>query len=405
MPVRGVGGNEMKEIFFVNGFQAAGVAAGLKKNGKKDLGLIFSTVPAAVAGVFTRNRIQAAPVVLDRQRLQTGKGRAIVVNSGNANCCTGEQGMQNALAMAKAVADGLDLPEEQVLVASTGVIGEQLPIQKIKTAVPALLGALKPEGLSELAEAIMTTDTVPKVVAVKKQLAGKSFHLAAVAKGAGMIRPDMATMLCFVISDIEPPAAVMQTMLKTAVDRSFNRITVDGDMSTNDTVIFMANGASGVAAETREARQVLQGVLDDALLQLARLCVKDGEGATKLVDVRVSGAASDPDARSVADTVANSSLVKTALFGQDANWGRILAAAGRAGVPIDPARVDIYFDKVMMVKDGLGRGKAVEAQATAVLKKPEFVITIDLKMASGCASVLTCDFSIDYVKINADYRS
>ncbi|MGA9263916.1 MAG: bifunctional glutamate N-acetyltransferase/amino-acid acetyltransferase ArgJ [Desulfobacterales bacterium] len=395
----------MKEIFFVNGFQAAGVAAGLKKNGKKDLGLIFSTVPAAVAGVFTRNRIQAAPVVLDRKRIQTGKGRAIVVNSGNANCCTGEQGMQNALAMAKAVADGLDLPEEQVLVASTGVIGEQLPIQKIKAAVPALLGALKPEGLSELAEAIMTTDTVPKVVAVKKQLAGKSFHLAAVAKGAGMIRPDMATMLCFVISDIEPPATVMQTMLKTAVDRSFNRITVDGDMSTNDTVIFMANGASGVAAETREARQVLQGVLDDALLQLARLCVKDGEGATKLVEVRVSGAASDPDARSVADTVANSSLVKTALFGQDANWGRILAAAGRAGVQIDPARVDIYFDKVMMVKDGLGRGKAVEAQATAVLKKPEFVIAIDLKMASGCASVLTCDFSIDYVKINADYRS
>ena len=405
MPVRGLGGNQMKEIFFVNGFQAAGVAAGLKKNGKKDLGLIFSTVPAAVAGVFTRNRIQAAPVVLDRQRLQTGKGRAIVVNSGNANCCTGEQGMQNALAMAKAVADGLDLPEEQVLVASTGVIGEQLPIQKIKTAVPALLGALKPEGLSELAEAIMTTDTVPKVVAVKKQLAGKSFHLAAVAKGAGMIRPDMATMLCFVISDIEPPAAVMQTMLKAAVDRSFNRITVDGDMSTNDTVIFMANGASGVAAETREARRVLQGVLDDALLQLARLCVKDGEGATKLVDVRVRGAASNPDARSVADTVANSSLVKTALFGQDANWGRILAAAGRAGVPIDPARVDIYFDEVMMVKDGLGRGKAVEAQATAVLKKPEFVITIDLKMAGGCASVLTCDFSIDYVKINADYRS
>ncbi len=240
----------MKETLFVNGFLAAGVAAGLKKNGKKDLGLIFSTVPAAVAGVFTRNRIQAAPVVLDRKRIGTGEGRAIVVNSGNANCCTGEHGMQNALAMAKAVADGLDLPVEQVLVASTGVIGEQLPIQKIKTAVPALLGALKPEGLSELAEAIMTTDTVPKVVAVNKQLDGKGFHLAAVAKGAGMIRPDMATMLCFVISDIELPATVMQTMLKTAVDRSFNRITVDGDMSTNDTVIFLANGASGVAAET-----------------------------------------------------------------------------------------------------------------------------------------------------------
>ncbi|MEJ2473508.1 MAG: bifunctional glutamate N-acetyltransferase/amino-acid acetyltransferase ArgJ [Desulfobacterales bacterium] len=367
--------------------------------------MIFSTVPAAAVGVFTRNRIQAAPVVLDRKRIESGTGRAIVVNSGNANCCTGEQGMQNATAMTKAVADGLDLPVEQVLVASTGVIGEQLPIQKIKTAVPALLGALKPEGLSDLAEAIMTTDTVSKVVAMKGRLDGKGFHLAAVAKGAGMIRPDMATMLCFVISDVELPAAVMQTMLKAAVDRSFNRITVDGDMSTNDTVIFMANGASGVAAETREAHQVVQSMLDDALLQLARLCVKDGEGATKLVEVRVNGAACDPDARSVADTVANSSLVKTALFGQDANWGRILAAAGRAGVPIDPARVDIYFDKVMMVKDGLGRGKPVEAQATAVLKKPEFVITIDLKMASGSASVLTCDFSIDYVKINADYRS
>jgi glutamate N-acetyltransferase/amino-acid N-acetyltransferase len=395
----------MNETLIVNGFQAAGVAAGLKKNGKKDLGLIFSTVPAAAAGVFTRNRIQAAPVVLDRKRIETGTGRAVVVNSGNANCCTGEQGMQNALAMSKAVADGLDLPAEQVLVASTGGVGEQLPIQQIKAAVPALLGALKPEGVPELAEAIMTTDTVPKVVAVKSQLAGKGFHLAAVAKGAGMIRPDMATMLCFVISDIELPATVMQNMLKTAVDRSFNRITVDGDMSTNDTVIFLANGASGVAAVTREARQVVQGVLDDSLLQLARLCVKDGEGATKLVEVRVTGAVSDLDARSVADTVANSSLVKTALFGQDANWGRILAAAGRAGVPIDPVRVDIYFDQVMMVKDGLGRGKAVEAQATAVLKKPEFVIMIDLKMASGCASVLTCDLSIDYVKINADYRS
>jgi glutamate N-acetyltransferase/amino-acid N-acetyltransferase len=395
----------MKETLFVNGFLAAGVSAGLKKNGQKDLGLLFSTVPAAAAGVFTRNRIKAAPVVLDRKRIETGNGRAILVNSGNANCCTGEQGMKNALAMAKAVAAGLDLPVEQVLVASTGVIGEQLPIHKIKTAVPALLDALKPEGLSELAEAMMTTDTVPKLVAIKSHLDGKGFHLAAVAKGAGMIRPDMATMLCFVISDIELPATVMQTMLNAAVDRSFNRITVDGDMSTNDTVIFMANGASGVAAEMPEARQVVQSVLEDALLQLARLCVKDGEGATKLVEVRVNGAASDPDARSVADAVANSSLVKTALFGQDANWGRILAAAGRAGVLIDPGRVDVYFDKVMMVKDGLGRGKPVEAEATAVLKKPEFVITIDLKMASGSASVLTCDFSIDYVKINADYRS
>ncbi|MFZ0614715.1 MAG: bifunctional glutamate N-acetyltransferase/amino-acid acetyltransferase ArgJ [Desulfobacterales bacterium] len=395
----------MKEAVIVEKFLVGGVAAGLKKNGRKDLGLIFSTVPAAVAGVFTRNRVQAAPVVLDRERIQSGTSRAIVVNSGNANCCTGAAGMQTALAMTQAVAQGLDLPAEQVLVASTGVIGEPLPLQKVNAAVPALLDALKPEGLLELAESIMTTDTLPKVVTLKSRLGPKDFHLAAVAKGAGMIRPDMATMLCFVISDIALPAAVMQTMLQTAVDKSFNRITVDGDMSTNDTVLFMANGASGATAATSAARQAVQGILDDALLQLARLCVKDGEGATKLVEIRVNGAADDTQARRVADTVANSSLVKTALFGQDANWGRILAAVGRAGVPVDPERVDISFDTVMMVQNGLGRGKSVEAEATAVLKKPEFAITIDLKMAAGKASVLTCDLSIDYVKINADYRS
>ncbi|MFZ0133425.1 MAG: bifunctional glutamate N-acetyltransferase/amino-acid acetyltransferase ArgJ [Desulfobacterales bacterium] len=395
----------MKETVIVEKFLMGAVAAGLKKNGKKDLGLIFSTVPAAVAGVFTRNRVQAAPVVLDRDRIRSGSSRAIIVNSGNANCCTGPEGLQTARAMTQCVAEGLDLPAAQVLVASTGVIGEPLPLQKVKAAVPALLDGLKPDGLVELAEAMMTTDTIPKVAAVKWRLGRKDFHLAAVAKGAGMIRPDMATMLCFVISDIALPAAAMQAMLQTAVDKSFNRITVDGDMSTNDTVLFMANGASGVTADTDAARQAVQGILDDALRELARLCVKDGEGATKLVEIRVRGAADDIQARRVADTVANSSLVKTALFGQDANWGRILAAVGRAGVPVDPERVDISFDSVMMVQNGLGRGKAVEAEATAVLKKPEFVITVDLNMAAGKASVLTCDFSIDYVKINADYRS
>ncbi|MFZ0243682.1 MAG: bifunctional glutamate N-acetyltransferase/amino-acid acetyltransferase ArgJ [Desulfobacterales bacterium] len=395
----------MKETVIVEKFLMGGVAAGLKKNGRKDLGLIFSTVPAAVAGVFTRNRVQAAPVVLDRNRIKSGTSRAIIVNSGNANCCTGTEGMQTALAMAQIVAQGLDLPAEQVLVASTGVIGEPLPLPKVAAAVPGLLDALKPEGIMALAESMMTTDTMPKVVAVTSRLGPNEFHLAAVAKGAGMIRPDMATMLCFVFSDIALPAAAMQPMLQTAVDRSFNRITVDGDMSTNDTVLFLANGASGATAATSAARQAVQEILDDVLIELARLCVKDGEGATKLVEIRVSGAADDAQARVVADTVANSSLVKTAFFGQDANWGRILAAVGRADVSVDPERVDISFDTVMMVQNGLGRGKAVEVEATAVLKKPEFVITIDLKMAAGRASVLTCDLSIDYVKINADYRS
>jgi glutamate N-acetyltransferase/amino-acid N-acetyltransferase len=395
----------MDNLLVVDGFQASGVAAGLKKNGRKDLGLIYSQIPAVVSGVFTRNLVQAAPVILDRERVESGRCRAVIVNSGNANCCNGDQGMEAAVAMAKSISRRLDLADEEVLVASTGVIGEPLPIDKIEAAVPGLVDALKVDGLPDLAQAIMTTDTVPKALAAQGAIGGKPFRMAGVAKGAGMIRPDMATMLCFVISDIglKPPA--MRQILRLAVDKSFNRITVDGDMSTNDTLLFMANGASGINAESPENLQAVQAVLDDLLIQLARLCVKDGEGATKLMEVRVVGAGSVREARCVADTVANSSLVKTALFGEDANWGRILAAAGRAGVPLEPNRIDIFFDSVQMVRDGVGRGRTVEAEATAVLGKPELTLTIDLKMGQASASVLTCDLSIDYVKINADYRS
>ena len=395
----------MQKLLIVDGFQASGVAAGLKKNGKKDLGLLYSSLPAATAGVFTRNLVQAAPVVLDRERVKSGRCRAIVVNSGNANCCTGKRGAEDALAMAKSVADRLGLAEDEVLVASTGVIGEPLPINKVEAAVPALIDALKSDGLPDLAQAIMTTDTVPKAVALEGRINGKSFRMAAVAKGAGMIRPDMATMLCFVISDIGLNPEAMQQLLQSAADKSFNRITVDGDMSTNDTILFMANGASGVSVASPEHLRKVQAELDTVLVQLARLCVKDGEGATKLVEVQVKGAVTDRAARSVADTVANSNLVKTALFGEDANWGRILAAAGRAGAPLDQNRVDIYFDAVQLVRDGVGRGKELESEASAVLRKPELSLTIDLKMGQGYASVLTCDFSLDYVRINADYRS
>jgi len=395
----------MQKLLIVDGFQASGVAAGLKKNGKKDLGLLYSSLPATAAGVFTRNLVQAAPVVLDRERVKSGRCRAVVVNSGNANCCTGKRGAEDALAMAKSVADRLGLAEDEVLVASTGVIGEPLPINKVEAAVPALIDALKSDGLPDLAQAIMTTDTLPKAVAREGRINGKSFRMAAVAKGAGMIRPDMATMLCFVISDIGLNPEAMQQLLQSAADKSFNRITVDGDMSTNDTILFMANGASGVSVASPEHLRKVQAELDTVLVQLARLCVKDGEGATKLVEVRVKGAVTDRAARSVADTVANSNLVKTALFGEDANWGRILAAAGRAGAPLDQNRVDIYFDAVQLVRNGVGRGKELESEASAVLRKPELSLTIDLKMGQGYASVLTCDFSLDYVRINADYRS
>ena len=387
------------------GFQAAGVICGLKKNGQKDLGLIFSEVAANVAGVFTQNRIQAAPVQLDRKRITRGVCRALIVNSGNANCCTGDQGMRDAMHMAGFAAAGVGVAEDMVLVSSTGVIGEPLPVEKIKNAMPALIGALHGEGIHDFAEAIMTTDTVPKVISRRGELDGKVFTVTGVAKGAGMIRPDMATMLCYVMTDIQASPVLLKEMLKTGVDLSFNRITVDGDTSTNDTVLLMANGLSGAEVLNDKQRDVFQPVLDDVLISLAKWLIKDAEGATKLVEIVVTGAESDQDARRIADTVAHSNLFKTALFGEDANWGRILAAAGRAGVAVDPEKLDVRFGPVLMVQDGMGCGKTAEAEATKILKQSEFDITIDLKLGKGHASVFTCDFSIDYVKINADYRS
>jgi glutamate N-acetyltransferase/amino-acid N-acetyltransferase len=387
------------------GFLTAGVACGLKKNNDKDLGLIYSEESANIAGVFTRNLVQAAPVLLDRQRITSGVCRALIVNSGNANCCTGDQGMQAALRMGKSAADGLDVSEDEVLVASTGVIGEPLLIDKIESAVPGLIDTMHQDGVLNLAEAIMTTDTVPKVISRCGELDGKSFTVTGVAKGAGMIRPDMATMLCFVMTDIQASPNVLKQLLVASVNRSLNRITVDGDTSTNDTALLMANGVSGIKIENPAQQQVFQAVLDDVLIALAKWLIKDAEGATKLVEIIVKGAASDSEAHKIADTVANSNLTKTALFGEDANWGRILAAAGRAGVPIEPQKIDISFGPVMMIQNGMGCGQAVEAEATKVLKQSEYDITIDLKMGSCRARVFTCDFSIDYVKINADYRT
>ena len=387
------------------GFFTAGVACGLKNNNRKDLGLIYSETPANVAGVFTRNLVQAAPVLLDRQRITSGVCRALIVNSGNANCCTGDQGMQVALRMGKSAAIALAISENEVLVASTGVIGEPLPVEKIESAVPGLIDAMHQDGVLNLAEAIMTTDTVPKVISRRGELDGKSFTITGVAKGAGMIRPDMATMLCFVMTDIHAWPDVLKKMLVTSANRSLNCITVDGDTSTNDTALLMANGVSGVKIENPAQQEAFQAVLDDVLIALAKWLIKDGEGATKLVEIVVNGAVSDSEAHKIADTVANSNLTKTALFGEDANWGRILAAAGRAGVSIEPQTIDIFFGPILMVQNGLGCGPAAEAEATEILKQSEYAITIDLKMGEGAATVFTCDFSIDYVKINADYRT
>jgi glutamate N-acetyltransferase/amino-acid N-acetyltransferase len=395
----------MTEQITCPGFTAAGVAAAIKYEGRIDLGLLFSERPATVAGVFTNNRVKAAPVLLDMERIKSGICHAVIANSGNANCCTGNQGYQDAVSMAKFAASALGVSEDTVFVASTGVIGAPLPINKIESAVPKLVESLNPEGFSDLAEAIMTTDTVPKVISKTGRIDGKTFTIVATAKGAGMIRPDMATMLCFAATDIQASSDDLSNMLFNSVERSFNRITIDGDTSTNDTVLLLANGESGIEITNDAERSTFQEILDDVMMQLARMLVQDGEGATKLVDIIVSGAKSLEDAKAVAFTIAHSNLVKTALFGEDANWGRIIGAAGRAGVPVDPDRIDIYFNDTKMVENGMGCGEAAEAEATRVIKLPEFKIKIDLKMGEEAYSAITCDFSIDYVKINADYRS
>lgn len=393
------------KTMFTQGFRASGIAAGIKKQVKPDLGLIVSDAPAAAAGVFTKNRVKAAPVLIDMERIASGKARAILVNSGCANCCTGQQGLADALATARSVANALGIDENEVLLASTGVIGQPLPVEKMIFAIPALVEGLSEDGFPRLAEAMMTTDTVPKCVVRKANIGGKPVSVTGVAKGAGMIQPNMATLLCFLATDAATSPATLKTVLKRATDASFNRITIDGDTSTNDTAIILANGASGVSIDEPAKESAFQDLVTDVMVELAKMLVKDGEGATKLVQIRVCGANTEGDARRMADTIANSALVKTAIFGEDANWGRILAAAGRSGVDFDPDRIEIRFDDVTIFSEGSGRGADVEDAVTRVMKQPEFCIGIDLHAGEAFYSMWTCDFSVDYVRINADYRS
>jgi glutamate N-acetyltransferase / amino-acid N-acetyltransferase len=396
------------EDFSVQGFRAAAVTAGIRKKGRLDLALIVSDFPAAAAGVFTTNKVQAAPVLLDMERIRGGRAQAIVVNSGIANACTGQEGMRLARATAQLVADGLAIPAELVQVASTGVIGEQLEISKFEQAMPKLVARLTPDGFPEVAQAMMTTDTVPKMARRTMEIAGRKVCLLGLAKGAGMIMPNMATMLCFVVTDAAVAPALLREVLKDTVDRTFNAITIDGDTSTNDTVLILANGRAGhpeIDGSDPEATALFRRTMEDLLRALALQVVADGEGATKLITIRVTGARSEEEAKAAARTVANSNLVKTAFFGEDANWGRIIAALGRSGAEFDLERVEIGFDDVLMVKNGLGQGREAEAKATEVLKRREFAVNINLHAGLAAAECYTCDFSLDYVKINADYRS
>ena len=391
----------------VQGFKAAAVKSGIRGKDRLDMGLIFSETPAVAAGVFTTSLVKAAPVLLDMERLSTGKARAILVNSGIANACSGEQGMDSATLTSRLVAKGLELAETEVLVASTGVIGEQLELACFEKGVPALIGELATDGLDDVSLAIMTTDTVPKTAVRIVEVGGTEIKLVGMAKGAGMIKPNMATMLGFVLTDAAVEHVFLRQALREATDRSFNRITVDGDTSTNDSVIVLANGQAGNQALKEDSADagVFQDALNDLLKDLALQIVRDGEGATKLITVKVNGALNEQEAKMAAETVAESSLVKTAFFGEDANWGRIIGALGRSGAWFDQQRVDIAFDDVLVVENGLGLGKEAEAAATAILKKKEFSVNIDLKAGDHTCEYYTCDFSIDYVKINADYRT
>jgi glutamate N-acetyltransferase / amino-acid N-acetyltransferase len=387
------------------GFKAAGIAAGIKANGNPDMGLIVSDTPAAAAGVFTRNQIKAAPVLLDMERIQSGEARAIVVNAGNANCCTGEQGMADARRTAALFASALGISENLVMVSSTGVIGKAMPMEKVAAAVPGLVSGLSENGLMAVATAFMTTDTVPKAISLQGEINGKIFTLTGMIKGAGMIRPDVATMLCYLLTDAAVSPLFLKTALKVAADRSFNRASIDGDTSTNDTVFLLANGVSGIRIEAPAEKEIFQNVLNDLCLRLTRAMVRDGEGVSKLVEIVVKGALTDADAFRVADTVGHSPLVKTAIFGEDANWGRIVGAAGRAGVPIEPEKIDIFLNDCQLLLKSRWCGAEAEAEATEVMRTSEFVIVIDLNMGHGTASLITCDFSVDYVKINANYRT
>ncbi len=392
----------------IEGFLTSAVAAGVKYKDRLDLGLIYSNEPVVTAGVFTQNKVIAAPLVVDMERLKQGRAQAILVNSGCANACTGEQGMEACRRTSRMVAERLKISEEMVQVSSTGVIGEQLNLEAFNNAIPRLTDGLAPDNFDDVARAIMTTDTVKKTVCRSVIIAGKEVKFMAMAKGSGMIMPNMATMLAFVLTDAQIGFVELNKVLKTAVEKSFNRITVDGDTSTNDMVLVMANGKAGnpwIEEVGGEDYNTFSSCLEEILKELALMIVSDGEGATKLITIKVSGAKEKEDALQIAKTIANSSLVKTAFFGEDANWGRIFAAMGRSGVKFNPDLVDIYFDDVKIVHKGMAVGQEAEVQAEPVLKKKDICVTIDMKEGSASEEVYTCDFSLDYVKINADYRS
>lgn len=388
------------------GFRAGGLYCGIRK-AKKDLGIIFSDRPAAVAGVFTLNKTQAAPILVCKTLLKRSSlCSAVVVNSGNANACTGERGLNDAWTMVRTTAEALNVPEDRVMVSSTGVIGQYMPIEKITAGIRQLAGQLSRNGNNDAAEAIMTTDTYPKQVAVKFTLGSAVVTVGGMAKGSGMIAPNMATMLAFITTDVAIDQPLLQKALVSANNRSFNRITVDGDMSTNDMALMLANGRAQNKpfSEDSEEYKLFSAALEYVMIKLAKMIARDGEGATKLIEVVVKGAPTETEAAKAAGAVANSNLVKTAIHGADANWGRILAAVGYSGIDFNPDDVEISFNDLPVLK----RNYEIvldEEKAKQALSQENVVVTVNLNHGEQSARFWTCDLTKEYIHINASYRS
>jgi glutamate N-acetyltransferase/amino-acid N-acetyltransferase len=390
----------------VPGFRFSGIAGGLKKNGKKDIGLILADAPCAAAAAFTKNIVKAAPVIIGQKRLKSGMAQAVLVNSGNANACTGAQGIKDAEAASAALARELGIRQGLVVPSSTGVIGVPLPVEKLVAGVPALVTNAAPGAITNFSDAIMTTDTFPKIVALQDSIDGQMIRVCGVAKGAGMIMPDMATMLSYIVTNASIDRKLLASLVREKVELTYNRISVDGDMSTNDTVLVLASCKTKALINSVKSNsyKIFSNLIYEVMKRLARLIVQDGEGATKLLLINVRNAKTAAQAKQAAMTVANSPLVKTAFFGQDYNWGRVMAALGRSGAQFNMAKVDIFFNGLQSVHNGQGVTKHI-GRLKKIMEKDCIEIVMDLKAGTKNCEVTTCDLSYEYVKINADYTT
>ena len=393
------------------GFLASGIHCGLKKsNLKKDLALIYSEVPATASGMYTKNKVKGAPIYITKEHLTNKKAQAIIINSGNANTCNGEDGLHKAKKMTSLQAKELNLKTDDVLVASTGVIGVPLNIDAIKNGIPLLTEKLSKDGFEDASSAIMTTDTFKKQLAVEFYLGDKKVTIGAMAKGSGMIEPNMGTMLSFITTDLSISPELLNEALKSSVKLTYNRVSVDGDTSTNDMVLILANGLAEntTITEKDENYNKFLEILTNLNIKMAKNIAKDGEGATKLLECQITGAASEKDAVILGKSVINSSLVKTAMFGSDANWGRILCALGYANIDFDPEKVDVSFESSAGSIKVCEAGSPLpfsEEKAKDILTQDEIIIKVDLSLGNHDAYVWGCDLSYEYVKINGDYRS